>query len=91
MNEHFLRITCPCSPRSRCIPHNEMIVLAGDMNGSVGSSNAGYDWTHGGFGYGERNADGSRILVCRRAKLSHMQHTVYEAGIPDGGICSWSC
>jgi len=32
------------------------------MNGHVGSSNVGYDRTHGGFGYGDRNADGSRIL-----------------------------
>jgi len=33
-----------------CIPQNEMVVLAGDMNVHVGSSNAGYDRTHGGFG-----------------------------------------
>ena len=33
-----------------------------DMNGHVGSSNAGYEGTHGGLGYGSRNADGSRIL-----------------------------
>ena len=39
-----------------------MVVFAGDMNGHVGSSNVGYDGTHGGFGYGARNADGSRIL-----------------------------
>ena len=39
-----------------------MVVLAGDMNGHVGSSNVGYDETHGGFGYGARNADCSRIL-----------------------------
>ena len=44
-----------------CIPQNEMVVLAGDMNGHVGSSNAGYDGMHGGFRYGDRNADGSRI------------------------------
>ena len=31
------------------------------MNGHVGSSNVGYDGM-GGFGYGDRNADGSRIL-----------------------------
>jgi len=37
------------------------VVLAGDMNGHVASSNVGYG-THGGFGYGDRNADGSRIL-----------------------------
>jgi len=45
-----------------CIPQNEMFVLAGHMNGRVGSSIVGYDGTHGGFGYGDRNADGSRIL-----------------------------
>jgi len=38
-----------------CVPQNEMVVFAGDMNGHIGSSN-------GGFGYGSRNADGSRIL-----------------------------
>jgi len=36
-----------------CMPQNEMVVLAGDMNGHVGSSNAGYDGTHGSFGYGD--------------------------------------
>jgi len=41
---------------------NEMLVLAGDMNGHVGSSNVGYDGMRGGYGYGARNADGSRIL-----------------------------
>jgi len=44
-----------------CIPQNEMVVLAGDINGHIGSSNVGYDGTRGGFGYGDRNADGSRI------------------------------
>jgi len=45
-----------------CIPQNEMVVLAGDMNGHVGSNNVGYNGTHGGYGYGVRNADGSRIF-----------------------------
>jgi len=39
-----------------------MVVFAGDMNGHIGSSNVGYDGTHGGFGYDSRDADGSRIL-----------------------------
>jgi len=39
-----------------------MVVFAGDMNGHIGSGNVGYDGTHGGFGYGSRDADGSRIL-----------------------------
>jgi len=37
-----------------CISQNEMVVLAGDMNGHVGSSNVGFDGTHGGLGYGDR-------------------------------------
>jgi len=76
----------------RSIPQNEMLVLARDMNGHVGSSNVGYHGMHGGIAYGDRNADGSRILrVCRRAKNSHLQHTVHEAGIQAGDICSWFC
>jgi len=39
-----------------------MVVFAGDMNGHIGSSNVSYDGTRVGFGYGSRNADGSRIL-----------------------------
>jgi len=31
-----------------CIPQNEMVVLAGDMNGHVGSSYVGYDGMHSG-------------------------------------------
>jgi len=48
-----------------CIPQNEMVVLAADMNWHVGSNNVGYDGMHGGYGlygYAVRNADGSRIL-----------------------------
>ena len=67
-------------------------MLAGDMNGHIGSSNFGYDGTHGGLGYGDRNGDGSRILrVCRWAKHIHLQHFAHEAGITDGDISSWSC
>ena len=45
-----------------CIPQNEMVVLMGYMNGHVGSNSVGYDGTHGGYGFGDTNADGSRML-----------------------------
>jgi len=61
-----------------CIPQNEMVVLAGDMNENVRSTNVGYDGTHGGFGYGDRNTDGSRILKFAQAKLSHLQLVVLK-------------
>ena len=44
------------------IPQNEMVVLAGDTNGHVGSNSVDYDGTHGGYGFGDRNTDSSRIL-----------------------------
>jgi len=42
--------------------HDEMVVLAGDMNCHVGNSNSGYSGIYHRFVYGRRNADGSRIL-----------------------------
>ncbi|ESO03515.1 hypothetical protein HELRODRAFT_184272 [Helobdella robusta] len=33
-----------------------------DLNGHVGEKIDGFDNVHGGFGYGERNEDGNRIL-----------------------------
>ena len=41
--------------------HGICFVL-GDFNGHVGRSSVGYDGIHGGFGRGERNRDGERIL-----------------------------
>jgi len=74
-----------------CIPQNEMVAFAGDMNGHIGSSNVGYVGTHGGFRYGSRNADGSRILeFADGLNFSHLQHIVYEAGSQAGNICGWA-
>jgi len=74
-----------------CIPQNEMVILAGDINGHVGCSNVGYDGTHGGFGYGDRNADGSKILEFADGLNLVVCNTICEAGIPVCDICSWSC
>jgi len=38
------------------------LLTAGVFLESFDVANVGYDGTHGGFGYGSRNADGSRIL-----------------------------
>ena len=63
-----------------CIPQNEMVVLAGDMNRHVGSSNIGYNGVHGGFGYRDRNTDGSRILEFADGLNLVICNTVNEAG-----------
>jgi len=41
------------------IPASELIVVGGDLNGT---NVDGYDGVHGGYRFGERNADGERIL-----------------------------
>jgi len=74
-----------------CIHQNEMAVLAGDMNWHVRSSNVGYDGTHGGFGYGDRNADRSRTLECADRLNLVICNTMFMKQIPVGDVCSWSC
>jgi len=74
-----------------------MVVLAGDMNGHVGSSNVGYDGMHGGFGYGDRDADGSRIVefadrlnlvICNTLFMKQESHFVmYAPGSYAAGSC----
>ena len=46
----------------RAVPTNEKLFIGGDLNGHVGSTNAGYELAHGGFGYGSRNQEGEDIL-----------------------------
>jgi hypothetical protein len=46
----------------RAVPTNENLFIGGDLNGHVGSTNVGYELTHGGFGYGSRNQEGEDIL-----------------------------
>jgi hypothetical protein len=45
----------------RAVPTNEKLFI-GDLNGHVGSTNAGYELAHGGLGYGSRNQEGKDIL-----------------------------
>ena len=40
----------------------EIVIPCGDWNGHIGQVAAGYENTHGGYGYGERNTEGERIL-----------------------------
>jgi hypothetical protein len=45
----------------RAVPTNEKLFIGRDLNGHVGSTNAGYELAHGGFEYGSRN-QGEDIL-----------------------------
>ena len=44
------------------LPDKEIVIPCGDWNGHVGREAAGYESVRGGSGYGERNADGDRVL-----------------------------
>ena len=46
----------------RKVPKDEWIWFGGDLNGHIGKNSGGYSAVHGGVGYGDRNADGVRIL-----------------------------
>jgi len=39
------------------VPPSELIGVGGDLNGHVGTNVDGYDGVHGGYGFGERNAE----------------------------------
>jgi hypothetical protein len=43
------------------VPISEKLFIGGDLNGHVGSTRAGFDEVHGGFGYGSRNQEGEGI------------------------------
>ncbi|XP_066922744.1 craniofacial development protein 2-like [Clytia hemisphaerica] len=53
------------------IPAEEFLIICGDLNGHVGKDTAGVDNVHGRNGFGDRNADGFRLLdFCLAAGLS---------------------
>ena len=37
---------------------SEKLLIGGDLNGHVGSTNVGFERVHGGFGYGSRSQEG---------------------------------
>ena len=44
------------------LSEDELVMLGGDLNGHVGRNTDGYEGIHGGYGYGNRNREGERIL-----------------------------
>ena len=46
----------------RAVPSSEKLFIEGDLNGHIGTSSAGFEAVHGGFGYGSRNQEGEKVL-----------------------------
>ena len=44
------------------IANSEIMFLCGDFNGHIGSSSSGFEGIHGGYGIGETNSEGCRLL-----------------------------
>ncbi|PHT29857.1 Oligopeptide transporter 3 [Capsicum baccatum] len=51
----------------RGVPSSEKIVIAGDFNGHIGALPGGFGDVHGGFGFGERNEEGTTLLEFARS------------------------
>ncbi|XP_047258889.1 uncharacterized protein LOC124891123, partial [Capsicum annuum] len=51
----------------RGVPSSEMIFIGGDFNGHIRSLSLGYDDVHGGFGFRDRNVEGTALLDFARA------------------------
>ena len=72
------------------IPASETLIPLGDWNGHVGSGSCGFEEVHWGRGFGERNAEGERVLefafandlvvgnTCFKKKESHL--ITYNSG-----------
>ena len=43
------------------VPSSEKLFIGGDLNGHVGTTSAGFEAVHGGFGYGSRNREGRKF------------------------------
>ena len=46
----------------RAVPSSEKLFIGGYLNGHVGTTSAGFEAVHGGFGYGSRNQEGEEVL-----------------------------
>ncbi|CAL5400242.1 unnamed protein product [Camellia sinensis] len=60
------------------IPVGENLVIGGDFNGHVGIDKVGYERVHSGYGFGDRNEAGERILDFALASDLVVANTMYK-------------
>ena len=60
------------------VPSNEVLIPGGDWNGHVGVSADGFEEVHGGFGFGERNEEGDRLLEFAVAHDLVIGNTIFK-------------
>ena len=57
---------------------DERVVVGGDLNGHVGSEKRGYEEAHGGYGIGEMNEDGIKVLEFAIAYQLKIMNTMFQ-------------
>ena len=72
------------------IPVEERVIIGGDLNGHVGRNKEGIERIHGGWGIGERNAEGERVIDCAVSfdlavvntwfRKDHSKYITYKSG-----------
>ena len=55
-----------------------LVIIAGDLNGHVGKASEGYEGIHGGRGYGTRDTEGERILELASATDMVVANTMFD-------------
>ena len=52
------------------ISSDDALIVCGDLNGHIGKNSDGFEGIHGGYGYGIRHTEGTRILdMCAATNL----------------------
>ena len=55
----------------------EVVILAGDLNGHLGEKSDGYEGVHDGFGFGQRNDEGTMVLETADAMQMLICNTMF--------------
>jgi hypothetical protein len=64
----------------RSVPSGEKLLIGGDLNGHVGTSNIDFDGVHGGIGYGIKNQEGEVVLRFALAYDMIVDNTLFKKG-----------
>ena len=70
----------------RAVPSSEKLFIGGDLNGHVGSTSAGFEVAHGGFGYGSRNQKGEDVLDFATAFDLTIANTFFRKRVSFGDL-----
>ena len=62
----------------QAVKQSERLMVAGDLNGHVGSDRIGYEEVHGGHGVGAQNEDGIKVLDFATAYQMRILNTSYQ-------------